>query len=196
MTTLVILVGLLAAALSATAGHAVALRRRLGTDAATGLANRDGLTRRVNRTRARRGATQVGLLLVDLDGFKQVNDCYGHETGNHVIRGVAGHLRAVALPGEVAVRLHGDEFVLWLGALPAGADGHQAARRRADAVTAALATPISTAHGPLTVTGSVGAAVLPAGTADLSTLLGVADAAMYQAKHTRTGRPPSAVHVA
>jgi diguanylate cyclase (GGDEF)-like protein len=178
--------GALAAALTVTTQYACRLRRRVYHDPATGLANRDALARRVRQVR--RYATQIGLLLMDLDDFKHINDRHGHQIGNQVIREVADRLRATALPGELAVRLHGDEFVLLLGAVPSGKAGRRAARLRADAVAAAITDPITTPRGQITVTGSVGAAALPVAAADLSGLLTVADDAMYRAKHLRTDR--------
>ena len=186
--------GVLAAALTATVQYAAHLRRRLYIDPATGLANREALARHVARTR--RHAAQIGLLLMDLDEFKQINDRHGHETGNQVIRVIANRLVGVARPGELVVRLHGDEFVLLLGALPSGATGRRMARLRADAVAAAIAAPISTSRGEITVTGSVGAAALPVTEADLSGLLTAADDAMYRAKHTRIDRTRSTVSAA
>lgn len=186
--------GALAAALIATTQYTCQLRRRLYRDPATGLANREALARRVSRTR--RYAVQIGLLLMDLDEFKHINDRHGHEIGNQVIREVADRLRSMALPGELAVRLHGDEFVLLLGALPSGAAGRRAARLRADALADAIAGPITTPRGQITVTGSVGVATVPVADADLSGLLTVADDAMYRAKHTRTNRTRSAVSAA
>lgn len=160
--------------------RAARLRRHLHTDRLTGLANRDALTARFHQVSRR--APALGLLLADLDGFKAINDAHGHDEGNVVLQHVAACLRAAATPAELVVRLHGDEFAVLLGAIPAGAAGRRLAVMRRDAFTAAVATPLGSARGDLTVTATIGAAVLPGQTATLSALLAAADRAMYTAK--------------
>lgn len=197
MTTTLILAGLAPTALSAAgwwrAQRAAArLRARLHIDALTGLANEDGLAAAL--AAARWTGPQVGLLLLDLDGFKQVNDTYGHPEGNTVLRHVAAQLAAVAGLGEVAARLHGDEFALLLGPLPAGAAGQDRAEARAAAVRAAVAEPLVTELTCHSMSASVGAAMLPEHRAELSRLLVAADRAMYAVKNP--GRPMPAAAVA
>lgn len=90
-------------------GQAEALTR---TDELTGLANRRGLTQHLE-DRRRNGALQhLGLVLIDCDCFKTVNDAHGHLVGDRVLQSVAGILRSVAGVGDVACRLGGDEFCL------------------------------------------------------------------------------------
>lgn len=189
MTTTVLLAGV-APAVSAAGVSAVGwwratrttarLRARLHTDPLTGLVNRDGLATRLADSPV--SATSVGLLLLDLDSFKQVNDTYGHAEGNTVLRHVAAQLAAACGPGEVPVRLHGDEFAVLLPALPAGQAGHLAAMDRAIAIRAAVAEPLLTTRTCHTITASVGAAVQSRTGADLARLLAEADSAMYAAK--------------
>lgn len=160
---------------AATALHAARLSRRLHTDELTGLGNRAALARA-----ARRGRGTVGLLLADLDGFKAINDTYGHDFGNRVLAAVAARLADAAQPGELAARLHGDEFALWLGPV---ADPARAELRR-EQVAAALAAPLWVDGHRLTAAGSVGLALAPA-RAPLAALLAAADAHMYQVKAAR-----------
>ena len=164
------------AAASAARGYA----RLLRTDRLTGLANRDGMARAFDRA-GRRGPA-VGVLLVDLDRFKQVNDTHGHEVGNRVLRHAARQIALAAGPGGLAVRLHGDEFAVLLTGLPLGAAGQRIAERVAVEVAYFLACPLPGLD--LVVTGSVGLAIAPAGTATLSALLRAADQRMYATKNT------------
>jgi diguanylate cyclase (GGDEF)-like protein len=126
----------------------------------------------------------VGLLLLDLDRYKQVNDLHGHATGDAVLRHAAGHLAGAVGDAGLAVRLHGDEFAVLLPRLPAGRPGQQAAHRVAKRVGAALADPVVLGGVVHEVTASVGVAVCPRSAADLSVLLRVADQRMYTNKRT------------
>lgn len=166
-----------------TACHAARLCHLLRTDPLTGLPNRDALAARLRRHQ-RRGAA-IGLLLADLDGFKQVNDVHGHDVGNVLLREISRRMRAVAHPGELVVRLHGDEFAILLGNLPSGAAGTQSAAQRRELFAAAVDTPVRAERGEVRVSASIGVAVLPASGADLSSLLSTADHDMYRAKRSR-----------
>jgi len=156
------------------------LSRRLHTDRLTGLANRDQLTRTF-RAACRRGPA-VGVLLVDLDRFKQINDTHGHDAGNRVLRHVATQLHRACQAGELAVRLHGDEFAVLLGHLPSGAEAQRVAERRAAEFAAVISQPVWVGEHVLTVTPSIGAAMAAAWHADQSALLRAADQRMYAAK--------------
>ena len=188
---------------AATAGAAAHLRHRIRTDDLTGLPNRETLTHLIRRATRRPGRPArptggcVGLLLLDVDRFKAINDTHGHAVGNTVLATLAGRLASVAEPGECPIRLHGDEFALWLGRL-SHRDPEQHALRRAGAVAAALGEPVTVGRHRLAVTVSVGAAVLPAAGLSAAALLGKADHAMYQAKRAtyRTTHPHPALHLA
>ncbi|MFC0436640.1 diguanylate cyclase domain-containing protein [Kutzneria buriramensis] len=172
-------------AATSTTGYAALLHHRLHTDATTGLANRAALRRLAGHAGRRRHGS-AGLLLLDLDRFKQINDTHGHPTGTAVLIELAERLAEAAEPGEVPVRLHGDEFALWLGPLPDGQAAERIAKQRAAEVAAALAAPVHVDGLVLTVTASVGAYTAPTHRVSLSGLLAGADAAMYAAK--RAGR--------
>ncbi|TWP51709.1 GGDEF domain-containing protein [Lentzea tibetensis] len=184
-TTSTILLTTATAGYAASTAYALHLFRRLHIDPLTGLGNREVLSILARRAaRTRRGGA-VGVLLLDIDGFKAVNDTHGHEAGNHVLRVLASRLAALRLPGEHPIRLHGDEFAVWLGCVPSGERGRQAAVHRADRVRAALAEPITVDGHRLRVAVSIGAHTLPAREVSLSALLAGADAAMYADKHDR-----------
>lgn len=183
--TSVVLVAL-AAGWSVTARLAMSWWHRLHTDPLTGLANRDALTRAFRR--AIRRSAAVGVLLLDLDEFKAINDRHGHDVGNHVLWHVATRLAVAAGPGALPVRLHGDEFAVLLPNLAFGQAGLDAAQHRAAGIAAAISTPLDLPGHTPRITASVGAAVAPAHTADLSLLLRVADQRMYATKTgTRAG---------
>ncbi|WP_299037840.1 GGDEF domain-containing protein [uncultured Pseudokineococcus sp.] len=176
----------LAGARSASAAHALAR-----TDELTGAANRRALREEV----ARPGAGGVlGLVLVDLDGFKQVNDEHGHAAGDAVLVATAHRLRAAAGPGDLVVRLGGDEFAVLVRGAAASEAGVEALARRC---RTALAAPLALGEVVLAVDGSLGTArrLLGGRTRDdaeeaLDALLRQADRAMYAVKAARAARPP------
>ncbi|HEX2903031.1 MAG TPA: GGDEF domain-containing protein [Jatrophihabitans sp.] len=168
-------------------GHfGVALRstrlvERLGYDAThdslTGLINRSHLTQLVREEQARNSAT--GILLMDLDRFKEVNDILGHDAGDQLLQVVAERLVAAAPQGAVVARIGSDEFGVLLPELQGGAE---AAVAVAGELNRALAEPIRFAEAALTAECSIGVAVSDAGDFDAD-LIRQADTAMYEAKH-------------
>lgn len=153
-------------------------------DPLTGLANRrrfiDELDRTAGRGRPSPGSPVglVGLLFVDLDGFKDVNDRYGHHAGNDLLVAVADRLRECVRPGDLVARLGGDEFTIILTRLESTAP----AVAIADRICSVLAEPFEIASAPLHISTSVGVAITPTYRADTDDLLRRADAAMYRAK--------------
>ncbi|WP_231956703.1 MULTISPECIES: GGDEF domain-containing protein [unclassified Actinoplanes] len=149
-------------------------------DPLTGLANRAMLTDEMDRGRP----TGVAVLYLDLDGFKQVNDRYGHEAGDLVLTTVANRLSAAVRGTDLVVRLGGDEFVLFCPDLPA-----PDAIRLAERVVADVARPIPFQGSQLDVGASIGIAAYGAGEqAHERDALRAADAAMYEAKRQGRGR--------
>ncbi|GAA4966748.1 diguanylate cyclase domain-containing protein [Actinoplanes utahensis] len=145
------------------------LSYQAGHDELTGLANRREFTAAMA---ARAG--DVTVLLIDLNGFKQINDTYGHAAGDGILRHVAGLLRSCAGPGDVPARLGGDEF-----AVLAGGDA-AAGERLAGRLRAALRAPAEAGGRPLRVGASIGVATGPA--AEPDQLLNAADLRMYEEK--------------
>lgn len=148
-------------------------------DALTGLGTRGVLERRAPAllASARDAGRQAGVVVLDLDGFKQVNDTLGHHAGDRVLREIGRRAAGVLGSDDLAVRMGGDEFALVLVA----ADGAALERRTEDLVTA-LARPVHLDEVTWTVTPSVGLAVHPDDGATVADLLRAADAAMYRAK--------------
>jgi diguanylate cyclase (GGDEF)-like protein len=143
-----------------------------------------------------------GVLVLDLDHFKAVNDTHGHLAGDQVLAAVAGALRAEVRDRDLVGRFGGEEFVVLLAGPAAGASPElEAVAERIRRRVADLRVEIPTPDGPLTVAGltvSIGVAVAPAEGAELRTLLQIADTALYAAKRAgrnvvRTGTPPGAV---
>ncbi|WP_432577612.1 diguanylate cyclase domain-containing protein [Kineococcus arenarius] len=157
------------------------------TDALTGLANRRVLLEAL--AGACEGDDPAALLLVDLDGFKQVNDTLGHHAGDVLLQQVAARLRAVVpVPGLVA-RLGGDEFAVLLRGGPGrvvDAGSALAVARRLERV---VAEPVVVDGCDASVGASVGVAPLPAGAgaAAVPRVLRAADEAMYRSKRTAAG---------
>jgi diguanylate cyclase (GGDEF)-like protein len=178
--------------------HRAVLVRQLeevaNTDAKTGLLNsaawQSEAGRAVRRAQRARGAAAV--LILDLDHFKLVNDAHGHLAGDDVLAAVAAQLRAGVREGDLVGRFGGEEFVVLLADLPAGAVGRAEVRSVAERLrrrVAELDVKVCTPDGNLTISGlsvSVGGAALPADGTTLEQVLKVADASLYAAK--RGGR--------
>ena len=170
------------------------LEQRAATDGKTGLLNAAAWHEQAERAlhRAQRHGGAAGVLILDLDHFKAVNDTYGHLAGDEVLVAVAAALRTEVREGDVVGRFGGEEFVVLLRDLELSGAG----RRRLEAVAerireriAALNVAVQTPDGPLTISGlstSVGAVFHLGRASTLQQVLGAADAALYAAK--RDGR--------
>jgi diguanylate cyclase (GGDEF)-like protein len=154
------------------------LERLATTDALTDLPNRRRFFEVARRWIAREGAAGVasGWLVIDVDHFKQVNDRYGHDAGDRVLRAVAAALLGAVRGGDVVARMGGEEFAVFLP----GAE-RTAALTVAERLRAAVASAQMPVAG-VRVTVSVGACARPGGTIDLDEVLAEADAALYRAK--------------
>jgi diguanylate cyclase (GGDEF)-like protein/PAS domain S-box-containing protein len=148
-------------------------------DTLTGLPNRLLLLDRTRQAiaQARRGAFPLSVLFIDLDGFKQVNDSFGHEAGDRVLQETSRRLRTIVRESDTVGRLGGDEFVVVASGLGGGED----TERLAGKIIAALTQPIMVADREVSVGCSIGIASLQEGM-DPETLLRQSDAAMYRAK--------------
>lgn len=131
---------------------------------------------------AKRSGRPLTVLMLDLDGFKRVNDVYGHAAGNQLLRDTASFIRATTRLGDGLFRFGGDEFVILLpdtdgsGAAVVAERVHESARRLGQGFPGQQ----------LEVGLSIGIAGFPSDAGDMDELLGKADAALYRAKRTRT----------
>jgi diguanylate cyclase (GGDEF)-like protein/PAS domain S-box-containing protein len=159
------------------------LRHMADHDALTGLFNRRRFEEELVRhlARGRRYGMDGALLLLDLDGFKQVNDLHGHRAGDAVLTAVAGALSERLRESDVVARFGGDEFAVLM---PHG--GATEAAELADVLLAAVRRDVPMPGDPLDA--SVGIAVLAEG-ATSDEILSRADDAMYADKARRTGHP-------
>jgi diguanylate cyclase (GGDEF)-like protein/PAS domain S-box-containing protein len=162
------------------------LRHRAFHDPLTGLANRALFYDRIEHSlnRGTRTPAQAGVLFVDLDDFKTINDTRGHTDGDVVLVEVARRLATSLRSGDTAARLGGDEFGILLEHL-AGPPALQTAAQR---ILEALAQPIETENGPVNVSASVGMAISTPLDRGADQFLRKADLAMYEAKRGGKGR--------
>lgn len=156
-----------------------ALAHRAAHDELTGLPNRELVMERLAEAvaLADTGDGCVGLVFVDLDDFKLINDSLGHATGDDVLRAIGHRLRAVLEPGDTVGRFGGDEFVLVVSA----AD-RDAIARATEGVFEALSQPMDIGAASLQITPSIGYCRYSGDGDDPAMLLRHADQAMYQAK--------------
>lgn len=158
-------------------------------DALTGAATRAVLMERLAAAidRAPRGgASGVGVIYIDLDGFKAVNDLHGHDAGDALLRSLADELRSVIRPADTLARVGGDEFVL----LVPGASA-----REVESIAAGALAAARRARGDAAVSASVGVAMAPRDGDDPAAVLKQADAAMYFAKRAGGDRVATAAEL-
>ena len=150
-------------------------------DQLTGLPNRtlfmDRLTRRV--LEGRRAKTSVGLMFIDLDGFKAINDTLGHDAGDVLLKSTARRLEKCVREADTVARLGGDEFTVIMPLI----DNMEAAGIVAGRIIKSLAEPFDLNGREGRVSASIGISLLPAQADSASQLLHNADVAMYHAKH-------------
>lgn len=161
------------------------LRKQAYEDQLTGLANRTMLTELLSRVTAASGpSTLTGLLYLDLDRFKAINDSLGHAVGDGLLIAFVERLRSALRPGDTIARLGGDEFVVLLGELPALADACRVAER----ILGALSDPLHVYGAEIHVSSSIGIAAERGISDGGQQLLRQADIAMYRAKSSGRGR--------
>jgi diguanylate cyclase (GGDEF)-like protein len=153
-------------------------------DVLTGLPNRKYLLESLEEVLSEAvDGRRVGLFLLDLDRFKEVNDTLGHQMGDRLLEYVAGRIRGALRPEDVVARLGGDEFAVLLPTVPDAAAATEVALR----IQAALAEPFRFEGVLLELEASVGIALFPDHGSDVQQLQRSADVAMYLAKDERTG---------
>ena len=149
-------------------------------DALTDLPNRLLLKDRLNQmlTRARRNSKQIALLFLDLDHFKRVNDTFGHDVGDQLLKIVADRLQNALRHCDSVCRLGGDEFVVLSDLI----NGQDDAVKIAEKIHETLKDPLVLRNKEVFITTSIGIAMYPTDGDDADTLIKNADAAMYQSK--------------
>jgi diguanylate cyclase (GGDEF)-like protein len=168
------------------------LRRQATHDALTDSPNRallmDRLAQAIHRAERRRRI--VGVLFLDLNDFKKINDTFGHESANHVLRELAERLRMRLRAEDTVARYGGDEFVLVTPDLTEATDIERVSRQAREA----LDEPFLVNGTPIRAGASIGVALYPIDGDDAETLVRAADLAMYRvkrAKNATTSRPSS-----
>jgi diguanylate cyclase (GGDEF)-like protein len=162
--------------------HLEELRHRADHDVLTGLPNRARLLAAIEAAVPSPGGG--GLLILDLDGFKQVNDTLGHHAGDELLREVARRLRREVRAEDLAARLGGDEFAVLLSGTT-----REEALELADRLRAAIGEPVVVEGVRTRVGVSIGTAALADHAQDVTGLLRAADAAMYASKRGLRHRP-------
>ncbi|HEY8905182.1 MAG TPA: sensor domain-containing diguanylate cyclase, partial [Rhodoferax sp.] len=160
--------------------HEAELDRIAHYDPLTGLPNRRLFSDRLNQAtaNARRNGLPLAVCFLDLDGFKPINDRFGHEVGDQILVQMAQHLRGALRAGDTLARIGGDEFVLLLTHLTNDLECPSIL----DRVLASVATPVTIVGNPVSVSASIGVTLFPQDDSDADGLLRHADQAMYQAK--------------
>lgn len=155
-------------------------------DPLTGLPNRLLYVDRLNIELARtsRYNTRVAVLFLDLDGFKQVNDLYGHNVGDRMLNSIAQRLKESVRENDTVARIGGDEFVLILTGLNHNDDCVPILNR----LLLASAQPIPIDHEEVSISASIGVAFYPDHASDPEQLMRLADHAMYEAKQSGRNR--------
>lgn len=152
-------------------------------DALTGLANRDLFASRLEQalSRAQRSRRAVGVLYLDLDAFKPVNDLHGHDAGDAVLRAVARRLRRSVRESDTVARVGGDEFA----AILEDVRDEDEVQSVAGKILKSLARPVGWKDVRMHIGASIGWSLAPRDGSDVETLVQAADQAMYRVKRTR-----------
>jgi len=164
----------------------IRLEHRVGRDPLTSLPNREVFIDELSRALARhaRSSLHLGVLFIDLDSFKQINDSIGHEAGDRLLAEVAQRLRDAVRGGDVVGRLGGDEFAILLELLDSDHEAVDVARR----VLKAFAEPFDLGSGPVSMSASVGLATAHDADKTAGRVIHEADIAMYRAKASGRNR--------
>ena len=154
-------------------------------DALTNLINRRALIQQLEHAVASSDRSGIGfaLLFLDLDEFKQINDNYGHEAGDELLRQISARLTAAVRVADVVARLGGDEFVILIDGKDAAANAARVARK----IEMACTLPFDIGKHRIKAGASIGIAIYPQDARDAQTLMRNADLAMYHAKQGTAG---------
>ena len=158
------------------------MERQARHDPLTGLRNRTGLSEAFDMSTRQEG-TLTGLHCFDLDGFKAVNDRFGHAVGDELLAGIGARLQELQGPAHIPVRLGGDEFVV----LQTAITNPEEVEALAAKIVHSLSLPYALSGKPITVGISLGYTIALSETADLNSMIRLADAASYRAKRRGGG---------
>jgi diguanylate cyclase (GGDEF)-like protein len=162
-------------------------------DELTGLPNRrlfaDRLTNAIDRSDRMR--TRLALLILDLNGFKAINDTMGHQAGDQVLREVSAHLRRSVRASDTLARLGGDEFIV----VATDLDINQSVDHFMESVRSALEKPILVEGQSMVVSASMGMAIYPDDADDSINLLRIADQRMYALKQRSEFSPKTGANM-
>lgn len=152
-------------------------------DSLTGLANRFLVTEKLNLllARCKREKSKLAVLFLDLDGFKQINDQYGHQTGDKLLRATADKLRFILRDSDVIGRIGGDEFIVIIDT----SEGAINPEEVADKIKAAVLQPVTVNDITVEMGVSIGIAIYPDNTSDVDSLMNISDQEMYINKQSK-----------
>lgn len=165
--------------------HENELKRMAHYDALTGIPNRTLLADRMNQAlaQARRNGSMLAVCYLDLDGFKAINDRFGHDMGDQLLVEIAARIKACLRGGDTVARIGGDEFVLLLGL-----DQMTECSAALGRLLSAVKLPLTLAGQSETISASLGATIYPVDDVDGDALIRHADQAMYLAKQAGKNR--------
>ena len=178
---------LVAAAMYHAAQHAASdLYYRATHDALTEIANRASFYDQLRQSiaRADRQSERLGVLNLDMDGLKPINDAHGHHAGDAALKELASRISSACRQTDVVARVGGDEF----GVILTPIDDHHSAHRLRDRFQEAIEKPLPFGEHELAMGASIGLAIYPDDACELNELLAKADAAMYAVKRDRKNR--------
>ena len=158
-------------------------------DTLTGIPNRLLFEHRISNilSTAHRHGDIVALLTIDLDNFKEINDCYGHIAGDEVLRVVAQRFREHVRFEDLIARLGGDEFVIVVTGFKSQGIAYQTIKTLCGILLQCIQEPVTTLYGEIAARGSIGVSFYPVDGEELRDVLHQSDAAMYRAKASGGG---------
>ena len=153
-------------------------------DQLTGLPNRRYFEEQLPQAlyHSERTATRTALVMLDLNGFKLINDSLGHDVGDELLQHISRNLRKAIRVPDILVRLGGDEFIIIASDLPSDRPASAIAEHTIDRITHAINKPVTISGHTITVNGSIGVAIYPDDATDEVLLRRLADQRMYEQK--------------